>query len=102
MSKQLSGKYALVTGASRGIGAGIATALAANGAFVIITYTSPSSESKAQDVLSSIQKDGGDGAIVKADMASLDDIKTLASKTNELGKGGIDIIVNNAGMASFG
>ena len=94
----LKGKYALITGASRGIGAGIALELGKHGAHVIITYTSDSSKSKAESVLSEIEKAGGKGSIVKANMANLQEVKQLAKETLEIGNG-IDIIVNNAGVS---
>lgn len=95
----LKGKIALVTGASRGIGAGIALELGKKGAAVVLGYTSASSESKAREVLAEIVKAGGSGTVVRANMANLDEVKTLAEETLKFGNGKIDILVNNAGVS---
>lgn len=95
----LAGKVALVTGASRGIGAAIALELGKKGASVVLNYTSPSSESKAADVLKEIEKYGGKGTLVRANMGELDQIKYLADETVKYGGGKVDIIVNNAGVS---
>ncbi|HEY0505935.1 MAG TPA: SDR family NAD(P)-dependent oxidoreductase, partial [Lysobacter sp.] len=74
MSK-LAGKVAVVTGASKGIGAGIATALAAEGAAVVVNYAS--SKSGADAVVERITKAGGKAIAVKADVSKADDAQAL-------------------------
>ena len=86
----LTGKRALVTGASRGIGAAIAKALAAEGADVAITYEK-SADSAAEVVAALRQRVGADGAAVQASVE-----KTVAAL------GGLDILVNNAGILRIG
>lgn len=93
-SEELKGKVALVTGGSRGIGAGCAKALAARGAAVVITYAS--SESAAAAVVSSIEADGGQATPVKADATDREAMLGLVDKVVAT-YGGLDILVNNAG-----
>lgn len=95
----LKGKIALITGASRGIGAGIALELGKKGADVILSYTSDSSAAKTKEVLAEIEKFGGKGIIVKANLSSLKEVKYLATETLKYGNDKIDIIVNNAGVS---
>ena len=94
----LQGKRALVTGASRGIGAAIAKALAADGADVAITYEK-SAEAAAQ-VVGAIEAKGSRGVAVQADSADPDAIRVSVEKTVEA-LGGLDILVNNAGIIRF-
>jgi len=101
--RPLEGKVALVTGASRGIGAAIAQNLASKGAKIILNYASPSSTQLCKDLASGLQeKYGVEHLIVQADMGSLtgpsDIIKTAAAKIPNLR---LDIIVNNAGILSI-
>lgn len=96
---ELSGKRALITGASRGIGAGIALALAEKGANVAITYDK--SSERAEEVVKSIIALGQKGIAIQADSADADAIQRSISTVNET-FGGIDILVNNAGIARFG
>jgi 3-oxoacyl-[acyl-carrier protein] reductase len=95
----LMGKFALVTGASRGIGAAIARRLAKEGAQVAITYSS--SAERAQQVVDGIVKDGGKALAIKADAA---DQPAVRAAIQQAGKafGKIDILVNNAGVLALG
>lgn len=90
----LSGKVALVTGASSGIGAATAIALAAQGASVAINYNR--NEAGAKQVHEQITAAGGKAILIQADVTKTADIKTLVERTtSELGA--IDILINNAG-----
>jgi 3-oxoacyl-[acyl-carrier protein] reductase len=97
MSKLL-GKVALVTGASKGIGAGIAKSLAAEGAIVAVNYAS--SKEGADRVVDEISKRGGRAIAVQGDVASLGDIERMFAETNRA-LGQLDILVNNAGVYRF-
>ena len=95
----LTGKRALVTGGSRGIGAAIAQALAANGADVAITYQNSAKD--AQSIVASIKKLGRRGLAIQADNADPDAIKRAVSETVDT-LGGLDILVNNAALGLVG
>lgn len=95
---KLSGKTAVVTGASKGIGAGIAKALAAAGAKVIVNYAS--SQRDAEKVVSHIRDAGGKASAIQADMSQSADI-TRMFDTIRQEFGTVDILVNNAGVAVF-
>ena len=95
----LSGKRALVTGGSRGIGAAIAQALAENGADVAITYKN--SSPRADSVVRSIEKLGRRGLAVQVDNADPEAIKRTVSETVEA-LGGLDILVNSAAVGLTG
>jgi len=93
--KKLQGQVAIVTGASSGIGTGVAKALAAAGASVVVNYSSDRDE--AQEVLGDIQKEGGEGFICKADVSSEAEVSAMFRET--IGKyGTVDILINNAGL----
>ena len=95
---KLSGKVAVVTGASKGIGAGIAKQFAAEGAAVVVNYSS--SKSDADKVVDEITKRGGKAVAVQASVAKKADVEKLfASAKKAFGK--IDILVNNAGVYQF-
>jgi 3-oxoacyl-[acyl-carrier protein] reductase len=95
----LTGKRALVTGASRGIGASIAKALAAEGADVAITYEK--SAERAAEVIRAIEANGRRGVAIQADSADVAAVQASVKKTvAELG--GLDILVNNAGILRLG
>jgi len=95
----LSGKTAIVTGGSRGIGRAIAERLGADGANVALTYARQ--REKAEAVVAAIEEKGGRALAVRVDLARVGDIRSLFSKTLDA-FGRIDILVNNAGTASFG
>lgn len=97
MSK-LKGKVALVTGASKGIGASIAKGLAAAGARVVVNYAS--SKAGADAVVAEIKKDGGEAIAVGGDVSKAADVKALFAATKKA-FGGLDILVNNAGVYKF-
>jgi 3-oxoacyl-[acyl-carrier protein] reductase len=90
----LSGKSAIVTGASRGIGRAIAIDLAARGASVVVNYNS--SESAAQEVLSAITAAGGKAIAVRGDVSKPEDASAVIKAAIDA-YGKVDILVNNAG-----
>lgn len=96
----LSGKVAIVTGASRGIGYGIALELAKRGAKVVLTYTSISSEQAVDELVKTIQglNNGADVIGCRADLSKLESIKTIIETTTSKFGQHIDILINNAGM----
>lgn len=95
MKRKLEGQTAIVTGASSGIGAGVAKALAAEGATVVINHSS--SADKAAAVLDEIKKAGGTGMVVKADVSNEADVQAMFKETYKQ-FGTVDILVNNAGL----
>jgi 3-oxoacyl-[acyl-carrier protein] reductase len=98
MTKKLAGKVAIVTGASKGIGASIAKHMAAEGAAVVVNYAS--SKAGADSVVGEIAAAGGKAIAVKADMSNAAEIGRLfAEAVKAFGK--IDILVNNAGIYEF-
>ena len=94
----LSGKSALVTGASRGIGRGIALSLARQGAEVAINYRS--SKEEAEEVQGEIEKLGRRSIIVQADVSQKEAVEKMVAEVKKA-FGKIDILVNNAGIAIF-
>lgn len=96
--KKLEGKVAVVTGASKGIGAGIAKDLAAAGAAVVVNYNS--SKEGAERVVADITKKGGKAIAVQGDMAKPADVKRLFADTAKA-FGRLDVLVNNAGVYRF-
>lgn len=92
----LTGKTALITGSSRGIGRGIAKLLAQNGLCVIINYNE--NQEAADELLSEIEANKGAAIAVKADVSKSNDVKYLVRKAHEA-YGKIDILINNAAIA---
>ncbi|MDQ6703450.1 MAG: glucose 1-dehydrogenase [Pseudomonadota bacterium] len=92
---RLSGKTAVVTGASKGIGAGIAKGLAAEGAAVVINYAS--SRDGADRVVADIKAKGGKAIAVQGDVTKAADVKKIFAETKQA-FGRLDILVNNAGV----
>ena len=98
MSAKLEGKVAVVTGASKGIGAAIAAHLAAAGASVVVNYSS--SKSGADRVVSEIAAKGGRAVAVQANVAKDADVRRLFAESKKA-FGKVDILVNNAGVYEF-
>ena len=94
--QKLSGKVAVVTGGSRGIGAAIAKRLATDGASVAITYTKGADA--AASVIKEIEHAGGKAIAIQADAADADAVKAAVEKTVAT-FGRLDVLVNNAGTA---
>lgn len=92
---KFTGKTAVVTGASRGIGRAIALLLASEGAKVTVNYSG--SQQRAEEVVQEIEANGGQAIAVQADVTSADSVKELMAKTLEA-FGTIDLLVNNAGI----
>jgi 3-oxoacyl-[acyl-carrier protein] reductase len=97
-TKKLAGRVAVVTGASKGIGAEIARQLADEGAAVVVNYAS--SQEGAERVVAEITGRGGRAVAVRADVAKEADIKRLFAETKKA-FGRLDILVNNAGIYEF-
>jgi 3-oxoacyl-[acyl-carrier protein] reductase len=97
-SQKLTGKVAIVTGASKGIGAAIATHLAGAGASVVVNYSS--SKADADRVVAGIERAGGKAVAVQANVAQKADIDRLFAET-KTAFGRFDILVNNAGVYDF-
>jgi 3-oxoacyl-[acyl-carrier protein] reductase len=98
MSQRLEGKVAVVTGASKGIGASIAKHLTDEGAAVVVNYAS--SRQGADRVVSEITGKGGTAIAVQADVSKHADIKRLFAEAKKA-FGGLDVLVNNAGIYEF-
>jgi 3-oxoacyl-[acyl-carrier protein] reductase len=98
MANKLKGKVAVVTGASKGIGAGIARALGREGASVVVNYASD--KAGAEKVAAEINSNGGKAIAVGGSVARQGDIDKLFAETGkQFGK--VDVLVNNAGVYSF-
>ena len=92
----LSGKVAIVTGASRGIGRAIALELGKNGASVVVNYAG--SADKAKEVVTTIESNGGQAIAVQADVSRVEEVHRLFDETfTHFGR--LDILVNNAGIS---
>ena len=98
MSGSLQGKVAIVTGASKGIGAAIARSFAAEGASVVVNYSS--SKAGADKVVADIEKAGGKAVAVQGDVGKAADVKQIFAEAHEA-YGAPDILVNNAGVYQF-
>jgi 3-oxoacyl-[acyl-carrier protein] reductase len=98
MAKKLEGKVALVTGASKGIGASIAKALGAEGASVVVNYAT--SKEGADKVVSEIVSKGGKATAIQGDVSKQADIDKLFAEAKKAYKK-VDILVNNAGVYEF-
>lgn len=96
--KKLENKVAVVTGASKGIGAGIAKNLAAAGASVVVNYSS--AKEGAEKVVQDIIKDGGRAIAIQANVADAADVERLFAETAKT-FGNADVLVNNAGIYKF-
>ena len=93
-----NGRTAIVTGASKGLGAGIAKALAETGAAVVVNYRADAKG--AERVVADITAKGGRAIAVQADVASSDDVRRLFDQSREV-YGPVDVLVNNAAVATF-
>jgi 3-oxoacyl-[acyl-carrier protein] reductase len=96
---QLTGKVALVTGASKGIGAEVARQLAHAGAAVVVNYASD--KAGAERVVTSIKSAGGRAVAVQADVGKPADVKRLFAESDKAFGGRLDVLVNNAGIYQF-
>jgi len=99
MAGQLAGRRALITGSSSGIGAGVAAALAREGAAVAVNYPAGRDAADAEAVVAAIRQAGGEALALQADVAEEAEVERLVAEAN-LALGGIDILVNNAGIAT--
>ena len=97
--KKLAGKVAIVTGASKGIGAAVAKALAAEGAAVVVNYSS--GKEGAERLVSEITREGGKAIAIQADVTKAADVKRMFEETKKA-LGSVDVLVNNAGVFQFG
>lgn len=95
---KLRGKVAVVTGASKGIGAGIARALGAAGALVVVNYASD--RTGAEKTVADIEAKGGKAVAVKGDVSKPAEVKRLFDETKKA-FGKLDVLVNNAGVFKF-
>src|SRR5260370_37072133 len=96
--KKLAGRVAIVTGASKGIGAAVAKALAAEGAAVVVNYSS--GKEGAERLVSQITREGGKASAIQADVSKAADVRRMFDKTKEVFGSG-NVLVNNAGVFQF-
>jgi len=96
---RLAGKVAVVTGASKGIGSGIAKALASAGARIAVNYSSD--KEGAERVAQEIMHGGGEAIVVGADVSNPADVARLFTAV-DVAFGRVDVLVNNAGIFRFG
>jgi len=96
---KLSGKTAVVTGASKGIGAAIAEVLGRNGANVVVNYASD--KKGADRVVKAIEASGSKAVAVQADVSRKADVEKLFAETEKVFGGQVDVLVNNAGVYEF-
>ncbi len=96
---QLNGKVAVVTGASKGIGAAVAKGLAQAGAAVVVNYSTD--KQGAERTVAEIRNGGGKAVAIRGDVAKAADVKRLFEETKRA-FGSVDVLVNNAGVFSFG
>src|SRR5438093_844026 len=95
---KLTNKVAVVTGASKGIGAGIAKSLASEGAAVVVNYAS--SKEDADSVVAEIAGKGGKAVAVQGDVSKASDVRRIFAETKKA-FGRLDVLVNNAGVYQF-
>src|SRR5882724_8011928 len=96
---KLTGKVAVVTGASKGIGAAVAKGLAEAGAGVAVNYSAD--KQGAERTVAEIRNGGGKAVAIQADVAKAADVKRLFEETKHA-FGSVDVLVNNAGVYEFG
>lgn len=97
MKKTLENQVALVTGAGSGIGAGVAAAMAKNGASIAVNYHSVRSQSKAEGLCNEIVRNGGHALSYQADVSNEKEVQAMFEKVmSDFGR--LDILVNNAGI----
>jgi NAD(P)-dependent dehydrogenase (short-subunit alcohol dehydrogenase family) len=99
MTQDFAGRTALVTGGNSGIGRAVADQLARRGAHVVISGRDVARGTKAVE---EIRADGGTADFVRADLAQLEDVRSLAKQAIELGGGHVDVLINTAGIFPFG
>ncbi|MBS1947414.1 MAG: SDR family oxidoreductase [Bacteroidetes bacterium] len=97
MEKKLAGQIAIITGASSGIGAGVAKSLSISGATVVINHPVEATKAAAEMVLAEIKNTGGEGITYQCDVSKEDEVmKMFADVITQFGT--VDILINNAGL----